>query len=243
MKAILLVFAFLTGSLAFSQIELTRQVIGSLGQTETVAGGNVEISFTAGEAMTQTVFNDSLTLTQGFHQPGFKGFLEFSVEVTNTRCPTSTDGSAMIKNLVGCTPPYTIEWSNGSNTLTAEDLGPGLFSVTVSTSQCAVTQTFEIQSQLVSECDLKFFNAFSPNDDGMNDGWEIENIESGDYDDNKVEIYNRWGQLIWDGTHYDNKNVVWKGRSNNNNELPDATYFYIATINGDVYKGYIELTR
>ncbi len=90
---------------------------------------------------------------------------------------------------------------------------------------------------------MKFFNAFSPNDDGLNDGWEIENIESGDYNDNKVEIYNRWGQLIWDGSHYDNKNVVWKGRSNNDNELPDATYFYIATVNGDVYKGFIELTR
>ncbi len=127
MKIILFVLALLTADLAFSQIELTRQVVGSLGQTETVVGSDIELSYTAGESMVQTIFNDSLTLTQGFHQPGFKGFLSFSVEVTDTRCPTSTDGLAVITNLVGCSPPYTIKWSNGSTDLAAEDLGTGLF--------------------------------------------------------------------------------------------------------------------
>ena len=240
-KFLLIAFVFCS-SLAYSQIELSRQVIGSLGQSETIYG-DLDISSTAGEAVVQTIFSDSLTLTQGFHQPGFKGFLNFSITVTDALCPTSTDGFAMISDLVGCRPPYSILWSNGSKTNTAEDLGPGLYSVTVTTAQCVLTKTFEVFSQPQSMCDLRFFNAFSPNDDGTNDTWEIENIESGDYDNNKIEIFNRWGQMIWDGKKYDNKEIVWKGESKGGKAVPDGTYFYIATVNKTVYKGYIELTR
>jgi len=198
MNKLLLIIAFFSPLLVFCQIELNRQVIGSLGQSEVIYG-NLDISSTVGEAVVQTVTKDSLTLTQGFHQPGFKGFLNFSIDVSNTSCPTSTDGVATIKDLVGCTPPYSINWSNGSTTNTAQDLSPGLYSVTVQTPQCAITQTFEVISRPDVSCDLRFFNAFSPNNDLLNDGWEIENIESGNYSDNSVEIFNRWGQVVWSG--------------------------------------------
>src|SRR5690606_10931273 len=36
---------------------------------------------------------------------------------------------------------------------------------------------------------------FSPNGDGINDFWKIEGI--GDYPDNKVSIYNRWGDMVF----------------------------------------------
>lgn len=242
MKITLLIAFVFFCSLAYSQIELSRQVIGSLGQSETIYG-DFNISATAGEAVVQTIFSDSLTLTQGFHQPDFKGFLNFTIAVSDALCPTSTDGFATISELVGCRPPYSILWSNGSKSNLAEDLGPGLYSVTVTTAQCVLTKTFEVFSQPQSMCDLRFFNAFSPNGDGTNDTWEIENIESGDYDNNRIEIYNRWGQMIWEGVKYDNKDVVWKGESKGGKAVPDGTYFYIAAVNNIVYKGYIELTR
>lgn len=242
MARFLLIAILFYGSSAFGQIELSRQVIGSMGQSQTIYG-NVDISSTVGEAVIHTISSDSITLTQGFHQPTFKGYLDFSIDVVDALCPTSTDGYATLTDLVGCKPPYAITWSNGSETNQAEDLGPGFYSVTVRTQQCVLTKTFEVYSQPQSMCDLRFFNAFSPNDDGTNDAWEIENIESGDYNDNRVEIYNRWGQLIWEGEKYDNKDVVWKGESKDGHALPDATYFYIATVNQKTYKGYIELTR
>lgn len=238
----LIILAVLSTFLAHGQVEISRQVIGSLGQSEMLYN-DVEISVTAGEAVIQTVFNDSLTLTQGFHQPGFKGFLNFSILTTDASCITSTDGSAIITDLVGCVPPYSITWSNGSKTNSAKDLGPGMHSVTIQTKYCALTKNFEIGVMPGNSCDLRFFNAFSPNHDGINDSWEIENIESGRYDDNRVEIYNRWGQMVWDGKRYDNINVVWTGRTSGGAELPSATYFYIATINDLIYKGFIELTR
>src|SRR5690554_4332859 len=241
-KEVLLIFALSSGLFAHAQVEISRQVIGSMGQSEMLYN-DVEISVTAGESVVQTVFNDSLTLTQGFHQPGFKGFLNFSVLATDASCHTSTDGSAIITDLVGCHPPYEITWSNGSKTNTAKDFSPGLYSVTIQTQYCALTKTFEIGVLPGDKCDLRFFNAFSPNDDGVNDTWEIENIESGQYDNNRVEIYNRWGQMVWDGKRYDNINVVWKGTTSSGAKLPSATYFYIATINDLIYKGFIELTR
>lgn len=242
MRKVAVVIFILVSSHLFGQIQLSRQVIGSYGMG-TVINDSISISSTVGESVVATFTKDSLTLTQGFQQPGFAGFLSFLITTTPTSCPTSTDGSAQIIDLVGCRGPYFILWSNGSKTNMANDLGPGLYSVTVSTSECALTKTFEIKPSPEVNCDLRFFNAFSPNSDGTNDVWEIENIENVQYRDNSVEIFNRWGQSIWKGENYDNKNVVWKGVMKNGNELPVATYFYIAKVNGKVYKGYIELTR
>lgn len=242
MRSLALFIMVFVSTHLFGQIELSRQVIGSYGLT-TVINDSISISSTVGEPVIATVSADSLTLTQGFQQPGFAGFLNFSITTTQTSCPTSTDGSAQLMDLSGCRGPYSILWSNGSKTNMAEDLGPGLYSVTVSTSECAVTQTFEITPSPEVNCDLRFFNAFSPNGDGTNDTWEIENIENADYRDNSVEIFNRWGQIVWKGDVYDNQSVVWEGKEKNGNELPSATYFYIAKVNAKVYKGYIELTR
>ena len=242
LKEAFILLALLSGLVCQGQIDISRQVIGSLGQSEMLYE-DVQIAVTVGEAVVNTIHNDSLTLTQGFHQPGFKGFLDFSILGTDASCNTSTDGSAIITDLVGCIPPYQIIWSNGSTTNKAKDLAPGMHSVTIQTKYCALTKTFEIGVLPGNACDLRFFNAFSPNGDGINENWEIENIENGRYDDNRVEIFNRWGQRIWDGTRYDNVNVVWKGKTANGEELPSATYFYIATINDLIYKGFIELTR
>lgn len=242
MRFYLSLILILSGLPLFGQIELTRQVVGSAGQSRLI-NDSISISSTIGEAVIATLSSDSTTLTQGFQQPGTVAFLDFSIQTTPTSCPTSTDGTAIIQDLMGCRAPYNIAWSNGSKTTVAEDLGPGFYSVTVSTPSCTITRTFEIITSPDTDCDIHFFNAFSPNNDGLNDTWEIENIENPPYVDNEVEIFNRWGQSVWTGQHYDNANVVWKGFGDSGNQLPSATYFYIATINDKVYKGYIELTK
>ncbi len=84
--------------------------------------------------------------------------------------------------------------------------------------------------------DLDIPSGFTPNDDGMNDVWVLENAEL--YPSLVVEIYNRWGELLyradrgylrpWDGTY-------------NGSPVPIGTYYYIieikepnfeATVNG-----------
>jgi len=109
---------------------------------------------------------------------------------------------------------------------------------------------------VVGPCEnIVIHNAFKPNGDPLNQFFNIEHIEDFDcYPSNKVEIYNRWGVLVYETTNYDNATRrfegVSEGRStvNKSSDLPSGTYFYIiqwtttdgSTVNKD---GYLYLTR
>jgi len=64
-------------------------------------------------------------------------------------------------------------------------------------------------------------NTFSPNGDGIHDRWEIKYLES--YPGATVEIYNRYGQLIFRSVSY---SKPWDGTFNGS-QLPAGTYYYI----------------
>ena len=82
-----------------------------------------------------------------------------------------------------------------------------------------------------SSCDILVHNAFSPNNDGRNEVFLIERIEN--YPDNTVEIYNRWGVLVFEVSGYDNASKVFVGLSegrvtvNKADALPNGTYYYV----------------
>lgn len=225
-----------------AQVTISRQVIGCLGQSVTLPGG-VDLSATAGEPIVQTSASARYALTQGFHQPGVVGSIEFEVITFDASCPTSTDGFAELDNISGCRPPYTITWSMGAEGVTAERLSPGNYAVTVQSGLCSVTKEFTVNAGPDDECQLRFFRAFSPNGDGKNDQWTIENITRPEFAENEVEIFNRWGQSVWSGEGYNNDDRAWAGETKNGNALPDGTYFFVATVDDVAYKGYIELTR
>ena len=81
-----------------------------------------------------------------------------------------------------------------------------------------------------SSCDVIVHNAFSPNGDDINKVFTIEGIEK--YSDNVVEIYNRWGVLVYEQKGYNNTDKSFNGFSegritiNNSLLLPDGTYYY-----------------
>tara|TARA_R110000751_G_scaffold71849_1_gene145782 strand:+ start:18 stop:4511 length:4494 start_codon:yes stop_codon:yes gene_type:complete len=85
--------------------------------------------------------------------------------------------------------------------------------------------------QIDPDC-LMVFNEFSPNGDGMNDVFTIRCIEQ--YPNNKVQIFNRTGQLVFTANGYLN---TWNGDSNvsssiqKSSGLPAGTYYYVLEIN------------
>ncbi|MDP2386936.1 MAG: PKD-like domain-containing protein [Bacteroidota bacterium] len=82
---------------------------------------------------------------------------------------------------------------------------------------------------------------FSPNNDGVNDVWVISGIDASP---NKVTIYDRWGNEIWDGENYDNTSVVWSGKNKNNEELTAGTYFYMIKVKDQkAVRGWVEITK
>lgn len=69
---------------------------------------------------------------------------------------------------------------------------------------------------------------FSPNGDAANETLVFEGLEQ--YSKNYLEVYNRWGNLVYKTNNYKND---WRGYSTGratvtaNNQLPVGTYFYI----------------
>lgn len=71
---------------------------------------------------------------------------------------------------------------------------------------------------------VKVPNVFSPNGDGIHDKWAITNLV--DYEGCKVEVFNRYGQLVFASTGY---GVPWDGR-HNGKDLPVGAYYYVIVL-------------
>lgn len=70
-------------------------------------------------------------------------------------------------------------------------------------------------------------NTFTPNGDGVNDTWHIRKIDR--YPTVKVNIYDRWGQKVFNSIGYGN-GQEWDG-TNRGLKLPAATYYYVIDLN------------
>lgn len=87
-------------------------------------------------------------------------------------------------------------------------------------------------------CQLIVYNAMSPNADGLNDYFKIEGVDC--FENVSVDIYDRWGVLVFSGQDYDNNTVVFRGISEGRStikrgsRLPDGTYYYVIK-----YKNYL----
>jgi gliding motility-associated-like protein len=68
-------------------------------------------------------------------------------------------------------------------------------------------------------------SGFSPNGDGVNDFWVLP--FSGTFPTIVVEVYNRWGELLF---HSDGYSQPWDG-TYEGKALPIGTYYYVIQLN------------
>lgn len=82
---------------------------------------------------------------------------------------------------------------------------------------------------------------FTPNEDGINDVWEIAGIEQ--YTETKVEIYDRYGKLLISYEGYDNTKG-WDG-TYNGDKMPSTDYWYVIYVReiDRSYTGHFTLLR
>lgn len=78
--------------------------------------------------------------------------------------------------------------------------------------------------------DINPLKGFSPNGDGVNDFWLVKGIEA--YHQNSVKVFNRWGNLVYESSNYDNNQIAWYGESNGrlilgSTHVLEGTYFFI----------------
>jgi len=96
------------------------------------------------------------------------------------------------------------------------------------------------------EGDVNVYNGISPNRDIYNEKWIIQNIESlQDTQKNKVSLFNRWGNMVFEMEDYDNQNRVFTGLSNDGGAIPSGVYFYKIEFSSGkpVLTGYLTIKK
>jgi gliding motility-associated-like protein len=86
--------------------------------------------------------------------------------------------------------------------------------------------------------DIEIPNTFTPNNDGINDTWQIKYLNT--QPAASIKVFNRFGQLVYNANANSQPfNGLYK-----NSPLPVGTYFYIiSTTLNKVYKGYVTIIR
>ena len=81
-------------------------------------------------------------------------------------------------------------------------------------------------------------NFFTPNEDGENDLFTIQGLESED----KVMIFNRWGTKVCE---FSSLSGGWDGRSTSGEKCTEGVYYYVITRQKETQtqKGFIQLVR
>lgn len=235
---------------------ITPSVINTSGGGGTIGTTGVETYYNIGEPITSTISNSNNTVTQGFFQPDILGVLDLSITplFQNESCLNKKDG--FISLIINTAPSSAIQllyvWSPSSicptqNCSSIDSLSPGIYSVTVlavnSNSVAVDSVNFSYTVNASTEpCQISVYNGFTPNGDGINDNWVIENIDN--FPINSVSIFNRWGNKVWFADNYNNSTNFWDGKNSNGSLLTSGTYFYVIDIdNGKaIKKGWVELT-
>jgi OOP family OmpA-OmpF porin len=78
-------------------------------------------------------------------------------------------------------------------------------------------------------------NVFTPNNDGVNDVWELTLNSNGN-----CKIYNRWGNKIFETNK---SNIKWDGRTTSGIECTEGSYYYVIQTETENYKGFIQLIK
>jgi len=134
-------------------------------------------------------------------------------------------------------------------TVVVKVLGAGNYlniaSITTSNPEDSNVSNNSAEAEIIPQC-LIVYNEFSPNNDNSNELFRIDCIEN--YPNNKLEVFNRYGVLVYKKNNYAND---WDGTANvsgainKDDKLPTGTYYYILNIGVDdkVLTGWVSIMR
>uniref|UniRef100_UPI001F217D9A Ig-like domain-containing protein n=1 Tax=Tenacibaculum piscium TaxID=1458515 RepID=UPI001F217D9A len=132
---------------------------------------------------------------------------------------------------------------NADGTITiSEDVTEGTYELEyqiceneVITPNCAIAKVKILVKKKSLPCGTPY-NIMTPDNDGDNDVFFISCIDKPEYANNRVEIFNRWGNTVYKASGYNNSDVSFKGISNGratitvDEKLPPGTYYYVIDL-------------
>jgi hypothetical protein len=117
-----------------------------------------------------------------------------------------------------------------------------------SASGCESTTRIPLEITII-DSNLSFFNLITIDDNDLNTELIIQGLEQ--FPNNSIEIYNRYGNLVWTGVNYNNVTNTFKGMASvsgvvsQGSYLPTGTYFFILSYPNDCekseLKGFIQI--
>ncbi len=124
-------------------------------------------------------------------------------------------------------------WQDGSTLPFYEAESTGEYFVFVTTPCLFIYDSIAVET---IDCALIAPNVFTPNNDGVNDTFNVINIDQLNYSWS-LEVYNRWGQRVYYSSLYQND---WTA-----DNISDGVYFYILRSSTaiDSYKGSVTILR
>jgi gliding motility-associated-like protein len=144
----------------------------------------------------------------------------------------SNKGNSISKGetaLLTASGAVTYQWSNSSGIIGGQNSATLSVRPSVNTTYTVTgfnqfgrssTQSFNLEVRSDFQA-LNISNVVTPNGDGKNDFWIIENIDL--YPNNKVKVFDRAGKSVFQQDGYKN---TWSG-TYNGSPLPEATYYYL----------------
>jgi gliding motility-associated-like protein len=155
----------------------------------------------------------------------------FGVEIS---CNSTYDGE-IVTEISGGTTPYIYQWSNGLSQSSIYNLPAGNYMLIVSDSNnCIISDSIFLVAN--TNC-FVIPTVFTPNGDGVNDNWTMQNLETNIIemiqviDENGLLLFESFSAESWDGTY-------------NGILLQSNTYYYILRMqNGEYFTGAITLIR
>lgn len=148
---------------------------------------------------------------------------KLSVSITTDAATKSAE--ATVK---GGTSPYNFLWQDKTtdSKITNQDKGRVFVMITDANGCDAFADGFIGDVNLTLSCLDSSNPILTPNNDGYNDALDIYCLEK--YPINKVQVFNRWGQIVFDKSNYSNR--TWYGTDITGKPLPNGAYFYVVTV-------------
>jgi gliding motility-associated-like protein len=152
--------------------------------------------------------------------------------------PVQLDGGASGSNITySWSPPTYLDNPNYLKPIAKPPASMTYTLTVVSNNGCGIA-TDDVKLEAIDK--LFIPTGFTPNNDGLNDRWEIVTFE--DYEDAVAEVYNRYGQLVYRG--YAKSYKPWDGTFKNKPCLPGVYVYLVNLHNGKpILKGTLNLIR
>ncbi len=165
---------------------------------------------------------------------------------------TNTGNTSLVITDIQVTGDFSLESAipppidPGNNTLLSLRFAPtglGARTGTLTILSNGDVAVFTINLTGEGEVEPEVYNVVTTNQNGKHDFLNIKNITF--FPQNKVSIFDRWGNKVFERDGYDNAQVVFAGISDDNKSLPDGTYYYVIDKNnGDKpLNGFLYLRR